>query len=156
MKANNDMKIRRARCKMGPPNTAKGVQVHIRLTLSAAAFAAAFSVLPAWADDIPTLHVEQVCHGIVNQSGDSLTAGDPKVAFSQCMDAEQADRDALSKEWSTFNADDKKHCTDESRMGGDSSYTELITCLEMARDVRSLRAGSGLTKLPQSSTGQPK
>ena len=156
MKANNRMKIRRARCKMRPPSIAKGVQVHIRLTLSAAAFAAAFSVLPARADDIPTLHVEQVCHGIVNQSGDSLTAGDPKVAFSQCMDAEQADRDALSKEWSTFNADDKKHCTDESRMGGDSSYTELITCLEMARDVRSLRAGSGLTKLPQSSTGQPK
>jgi hypothetical protein len=24
-------------------------------------------------------------------------------------------------------------------MGGDSSYTELLTCLEMARDVRSLR-----------------
>jgi hypothetical protein len=24
-------------------------------------------------------------------------------------------------------------------MGGDSSYTELITCLEMARDVRKLR-----------------
>ena len=98
------MKIRRARCTR-PPSTAKGVQVHIRLTLSAAAFAAVFSILPAWADDIPTLHVEQVCHGIVNQSGDSLTAGDPKVAFNQCMDAEQADRDALSKEWSTFNSD---------------------------------------------------
>jgi len=24
-------------------------------------------------------------------------------------------------------------------MGGDSSYTELITCLEMARDVRAMR-----------------
>jgi hypothetical protein len=24
-------------------------------------------------------------------------------------------------------------------MGGDSSYTELLTCLEMARDVRNLR-----------------
>jgi hypothetical protein len=141
---------------MRPPSSAKGVQVHIRLTLSAAVFAAGFAILPARADDIPTLHVEQVCHGIVNQSGDSLTAGDPKVAFDQCMDAEKADREALSKEWSTFNADDKRHCTDESRMGGDSSYTELITCLEMARDVRSLRSGSGLTKLPQSSTGQPK
>jgi hypothetical protein len=108
-------------------------------------FALALVALPARADDIPTLHVEQVCHGIVNQSGDSLTAGDPKVQFQQCMDAEQADREALAKEWSTFNADDKRHCTDESRMGGDSSYTELITCLEMARDVRSLRAGNGLT-----------
>lgn len=108
-------------------------------------FALAVAISPARADDIPTLHVEQVCHGIVNQSGDSLTAGDPKVQFQQCMDAEKADRDALAKEWSTFTADDKRHCTDESRMGGDSSYTELITCLEMARDVRSLRAGNGLT-----------
>lgn len=108
-------------------------------------FALAVATFPARADDIPTLHVEQVCHGIVNQSGDSLTAGDPKVAFQQCMDAEKADREALAKEWSTFTADDKRHCTDESRMGGDSSYTELITCLEMARDVRGLRSGNGLT-----------
>ena len=102
-------------------------------------FALTAAALPTRADDVPVLHVEQVCHGIVNQSGDSLTAGDPKVAFDQCMAAEKADRDTLSKEWSTFNADDKRHCTDESRMGGDSSYTELITCLEMARDVRKLR-----------------
>jgi hypothetical protein len=27
-------------------------------------------------------------------------------------------------------------------MGGDSSYTELLTCLEMARDVRALRTES--------------
>ena len=130
--------------------------MHIGFALSGAALAVAFSILPVSADDVPTLHVEQVCHGIVNQSGDSLTAGDPKVAFSQCMDAEQADREALSKEWSTFNADDKRHCTDESRMGGDSSYTELITCLEMARDVRSLRSGNGLTKMPAPTTEQPK
>jgi hypothetical protein len=24
-------------------------------------------------------------------------------------------------------------------MGGDSSYTELLTCLEMARDIRTMR-----------------
>ncbi len=107
-------------------------------TAIGAIFALAVAIPPVRSDDIPVLHVEQVCHGIVNQSGDSLAAGDPKVAFSQCMDAEKADRDALSKEWSTFNADDKRHCTAESRMGGESSYTELITCLEMARDVRKL------------------
>ena len=27
----------------------------------------------------------------------------------------------------------------ESKMGGESSYTELLTCLEMARDVRAMR-----------------
>ena len=28
-------------------------------------------------------------------------------------------------------------------MGGDLSYTELLTCLEMARDVRAMRAQQG-------------
>ena len=26
-------------------------------------------------------------------------------------------------------------------MGGESSYTELLTCLEMARDVRAMHSG---------------
>jgi len=111
-------------------------------TLYAAAagsiFALALAMPAARADDVPVLHVEQICHGIVNQAGDSLTAGDPKVAFSQCMDAEQKDRETLVKEWPTFAADDKRHCTAETTMGGESSYTELVTCLEMARDVRKL------------------
>jgi hypothetical protein len=45
----------------------------------------------------------------------------------------------MIKEWSTFSAEDKRHCTAETRMGGESSYTEMVTCLEMARDVRNLR-----------------
>jgi hypothetical protein len=35
-------------------------------------------------------------------------------------------------------------------MGGESSYTELLTCLEMARDVRSMRAAE-----PQDALGTP-
>lgn len=102
-------------------------------------FALVLAMPAARADDVPVLHVEQICHGIVNQSGDSLSAGDPKVAFSQCMDAEAKDRESLVKEWPSFAVDDKRHCTAETTMGGESSYTELITCLEMARDVRKLR-----------------
>jgi hypothetical protein len=54
------------------------------------------------------------------------------------MKAEQTDRESMIKEWSTFSASDKQHCIAEATMGGDSSYTDLITCLEMARDVRTL------------------
>jgi hypothetical protein len=60
------------------------------------------------------------------------------VTFDQCIQAEQDERDAMIKQWSTFSADDKRHCIAEATMGGDSSYTELLTCLEMARDVRTL------------------
>jgi hypothetical protein len=34
----------------------------------------------------------------------------------------------------------KSHCVTLAKTGGESSYTELITCLEMARDVRALRS----------------
>jgi hypothetical protein len=76
--------------------------------------------------------VAQVCHGITNQS--DFQEGLGNVSFDQCIQAEQDDRDTMIKEWSTFSADDKGHCIAEATVGGESSYTELLTCLEMARD----------------------
>jgi len=55
------------------------------------------------------------------------------------MKDEQADRETMKQEWSTFSAADKKGCIAEATMGGDSSYTDLVTCLEMARDVRKMK-----------------
>ena len=104
-------------------------------------------------DSVPTLNVEQVCQGIAQQGG--VTFHDPQIAQEKkdCLDSEQAIRDELGKQWSKFNATDKVACTNESRMGGDSSYTELLTCLEMARDVRALRAES---EEPQDSSASKK
>jgi hypothetical protein len=94
-------------------------------------------VMPV-ADSVPVLNVDQVCQGIAQQGGVTFhdsAVGDEK---KNCLDSEQATRDELVKQWSTFAPPDKVACTNESRMGGDSSYTELLTCLEMARDVRAM------------------
>jgi hypothetical protein len=101
-------------------------------------------------DSVPTLNVEQVCTGIAQQGG--VTFHDSAIAQEKkdCLDSEQAIRDELSKQWSSFNGSDKIACTNESRMGGESSYTELLTCLEMARDVRAMR-----TAEPQDALGTP-
>jgi hypothetical protein len=101
-------------------------------------------------DSVPTLNVEQVCTGIAQQGG--VTFHDSAIAQEKkdCLDSEQAIRDELSKQWSSFNGSDKVHCTNESTMGGESSYTELLTCLEMARDVRAMR-----TAEPQDAMGTP-
>ena len=56
-----------------------------------------------------------------------------------CIQSEKEVRDELVKQWSSFSATDRVSCESEARMGGNLSYTELLTCLEMARDVRSLR-----------------
>jgi hypothetical protein len=95
--------------------------------------------IPA-ADGVPNLNVEQVCQGIAQQGG--VTFHDPQIAQEKkdCLDSEQLIRDELAKQWGNFNSSDKIACTNESRMGGDSSYTELLTCLEMARDVRALHS----------------
>jgi hypothetical protein len=97
--------------------------------------------MPA-ADSVPTLNVEQVCQGIAQQGG--VTFHDSQIGQEkkECLESEQGIRDELVKQWSNFNATDRMACTNEARMGGDSSYTELLTCLEMARDVRTLRKES--------------
>jgi hypothetical protein len=96
------------------------------------------SVSPTRSDEYPTLNVAPICHGITNQS--DLQEGLRKVSFDQCIQAEQVDRETMIKEWSTFSADDKRHCIALATTGGESSYTELLTCLEMARDVRKLHS----------------
>src|ERR1700733_11041723 len=90
-------------------------------------------------DSVPVLNVDQVCQGIAQQGG--VTFHDSAVADEKknCLDSEQAIRDELSKAWASFAPADKIACTNESRRGGESSYPELLTCLEMARDVRTMR-----------------
>jgi hypothetical protein len=104
------------------------------------------SVSPTRSDQYPTLNVAPICHGITNQS--DLEAGLRTVSFDQCMQAEQVDRDTMIKEWSTFSVDDKRHCIAEATMGGSSSYTDLLTCLEMARDVRKLHSEAASSSTP--------
>jgi hypothetical protein len=95
-------------------------------------------ILPV-VDSVPTLNVDQVCQGIAQQGGVSFHDTDINEEKKNCLDSEQAIRDELTKQWSSFAPADKTACTNESRMGGESSYTELLTCLEMARDVRTLK-----------------
>jgi hypothetical protein len=90
------------------------------------------------ADSVPNLNVDQVCQGIAVQGGSSFH--DPSIPKQKqdCIDSEREVRQELVKQWSKFSAADRRDCVNESTMGGESSYTELLTCLEMARDVRDL------------------
>lgn len=100
------------------------------------------------ADGVPNLNVEQVCQGIAVQGGSSFH--DPSIPKQKqdCIDSEREVRQELVKQWSKFPAVDRRDCVNESTMGGDSSYTELLTCLEMARDVRTLGHDQDDTTMP--------
>jgi hypothetical protein len=121
------------------------------------ALGAQFLMTVAAGDGVPNLNVEQVCDGIAKQGG--VTFHDPSVAVEKkkCIESEQEVRAVLAKQWSKFAPEDRTHCVNESVMGGESSYTELLTCLEMARDVRAYGAQQGAASgadLPAVSTGR--
>jgi hypothetical protein len=96
------------------------------------------AILSARSDDIPTLDVNPVCRGIAMQG--ELEAGLQRTNFQECVKSEQAVREQIKKEWSTFTTADKTHCVALAKTGGEASYTELITCMEMSRDVRQLHS----------------
>jgi hypothetical protein len=115
------------------------------LNISLAAAVLLGSTVIAAADEVPVLNIRPVCKGIAEQGAEPSERGGPDLAFDQCIESEQSVRQELAKEWSTFAADDKTHCVREATMGGESSYTDLITCLEMARDVKELKSGGKIT-----------
>jgi len=119
------------------------------------------STLSARSGEIPTLDIRPVCRGIASQSADpGIGQGGQAETFRRCIESEQAVREQLKREWRAFSAADKRHCVTLAKTGGESSNTELLTCLEMARDVRVLRSaataasGGDLTK-PASPLSMP-
>jgi hypothetical protein len=94
----------------------------------------------ARADDVPQLNVDPVCRGIAQQSASPGEKGAPDLGFSQCVQNEQATRQKLVGEWPTFTASEKSNCVAGETSAPLPSYTDLITCLEMARDARQLNA----------------
>lgn len=105
------------------------------------------SIVPtlAWAapDGIPKLDVRPVCRGIASQSADpGVGQKNQTETFQRCIESEQAVLEQLKRGWSAFSAEDRRHCVTLATTGGESSNTELLTCLEMARDVRALRSAA--------------
>jgi hypothetical protein len=103
-----------------------------------AALALGVHLMTPVSDSVPVLNIEQVCTGIARQGG--VTFHDPAIAREKkdCLESEEEVRKQLVKQWTSFLAADRNACVSEAETGGESSYTELLTCLEMARDVRNI------------------
>jgi hypothetical protein len=57
------------------------------------------------------------------------------VDFDRCSRDEAIALRQLQQAWTKFADADKKTCLGETTIGGVASYVELLTCLEMARDL---------------------
>jgi hypothetical protein len=112
------------------------------------------SIVLARSAEIPTLDLRPVCSGIAKQSTHQNAGkkGQAEV-FRRCMESEKGVREQLKNVWLAFSPADKEHCIALAKSGGLPSYTELITCLEMVRDVRTLR--SAQASPPAADTTKP-
>jgi hypothetical protein len=61
--------------------------------------------------------------------------GESTVEFDRCQQDEAAALEQLRAGWTQFVVADKSRCLAAATIGGFASCVELLSCLEMARDV---------------------
>jgi hypothetical protein len=105
------------------------------------AILATLSPIPV-SDTVPTFDVARECRLEAGSTGE----------FDRCSRDEAAALEQLKNEWVRFVGTDKKACVGETTIGGFASYVELLTCLEMARDVVSTSPTNPAAKSGSSST----
>lgn len=115
----------------------------VPLALQATTFATAFA-----ADGPPDFNVEPSCRA-------AASASTNKDRLQGCLDSERKAREQLVKEWPEFTAATRNQCLKASSVGGEATYTELITCLEMTRDVKK-KPNDVSMQMPPSSGNGPK
>jgi hypothetical protein len=82
--------------------------------------------------------------------------GGSTVEFDRCSQDEAAALEQLRANWAQFTGVDKSTCLSVATIGGVASYVELLTCLEMARDLaRADDSPRGPTKPQLMQLGRP-
>jgi hypothetical protein len=101
-----------------------------KLTMLLSLAAVSLGAQAATAQDVPTYDVRVTCR--------AEAQGDPSAgAVATCMADEQRAREQLVTQWAQFTTASKTSCMQtETGISRIRSYVELLTCLQMARDVR--------------------
>ena len=105
------------------------------LSTMLATFAVLMLVSPllAAAERLPEFDPVNSC-----RSGGALW-GTPRQATESCVRSEHEARTMLEKSWNELLAADRTNCSRLITTGGQPSYVELLSCVEMARDARAYR-----------------
>ena len=85
-------------------------------------------VVPAGADDPPTLNMGPTCDAAAGE----ISLGRDK---QECMHDEGQAQDLLTRNWSQYRPADKSQCVGMVSKGGPPSYVELLSCLEIMKDA---------------------
>jgi hypothetical protein len=82
------------------------------------------------ADSVPSWDVTASCRGAASVAYSQTSS----ERLTSCLASEQRTREELNKNWSTFPTADRIGCVKSLTFS--PTYTELMTCLEMKRDVK--------------------
>jgi hypothetical protein len=82
----------------------------------------------AVSDAAPRLDIEKECR---------FEGGSSEI-FNRCMRDENEAQKEVEALWPKVSSTDRSVCVSEATSSGYQSYIELVTCLEMARDVAAL------------------
>ncbi len=85
------------------------------------------------ADGVPSWDLTASCRAAASIAYSQT----PNDRSHSCLASEQRTREELTKHWSAYPAEDRIGCVKSLTFS--PTYTELVTCLEMRRDVRVLR-----------------
>jgi hypothetical protein len=87
-------------------------------------------------DTVPTFNIARECRFENNSPNPNQTEVISTGAFDGCSKDEGDALQRLQTEWDQFNAGDKHTCIAETNIGEHPSYVELLTCLELANELR--------------------
>lgn len=90
--------------------------------------------------DVPNLNVEPGCHAAA-EAMKGQGNREPKA----CLRDEQLARATLQKQWHTFSVAERTRCVRLTTLGGPPSYVELLSCVQIAKDVRKLPGTEGMS-----------
>jgi hypothetical protein len=97
----------------------------------------------AVSDTVPKFDVAKECR----------FEGGSTADIDRCHQDEAAALEQLKANWTQLTGVYKSTCLAEATIGGFASYVELLTCLEMARDVNN---GDSNSRGPQTTEAMPR
>jgi hypothetical protein len=110
--------------------------------------------LVAQTDGVPTFDVKPSCEGAARAN--YMAQGSERL--QSCIASEHNTRDQLAKNWSSFPPADRATCV-AAMHNFNPTYTELATCLEMKRDLRTMKPvgeSSTTIRVPGGTHRQPR
>jgi hypothetical protein len=102
-----------------------------------ASIAIAAQFVVAVSDTVPNIDYEKGCRAAATAEASLGVTGDT-LTLNACLTDERNARDGLTGQWTQFPSGDRVHCAREAAYGELPSYVELQTCLQIARDTKTL------------------